>query len=148
MIKALSLAAALALATPALAVAAPQAAPAAVADAKSPEEIAFEARADAFKARMDQMQSEFGAAIEEAHGDEARGMAAVDVVLARYQPDIASFLNDFDQFIDGQAASAPDETTVQALISAKSAVRQSLEGLPGQMRAGARTAIAAQTPAA
>tara|TARA_R110002124_G_scaffold269426_1_gene437326 strand:+ start:785 stop:1228 length:444 start_codon:yes stop_codon:yes gene_type:complete len=147
MIKALSLAAALALAAPALAVAAPQAAPAA-AEAKSPEEIAFEARADAFKARMEQMQSEFGAAIGEAHGDEARGMAAVDAVLARYQPDITSFLNDFDQFIDTQIATNPDETAHQALIAAKAAVRQSLEGLPSQMRTGARTAIAAQTPAA
>lgn len=147
MIKALSFAAALAVATPALAVAVPQTAPAA-AEVKSPEEIAFEARADAFKARMEQMQSEFGAAIGEAHGDEVRGMAAVDAVLARYQPDITSFLNDFDQFIDTQIATNTDETAHEALISAKAAVRQSLEGLPGQMRAGARTAIAAQTPAA
>lgn len=147
MIKALSLAAALALITPALAVAAPQAAPAAAAEAeaKSPAEIAFEARADAFKARMTQMQSEFRAAIGDAHGDEARGMAAVDAVLARYHPEIVSFLNDFDRFIDSQAATAPDDTTRQALTAAKSAVRQSLENMPDQMRTGARTAIANQS---
>tara|TARA_R110002167_G_scaffold331110_1_gene537827 strand:- start:50 stop:490 length:441 start_codon:yes stop_codon:yes gene_type:complete len=142
MIKALSLAAALAVATPALAVAAPQAAPAA-AEVKSPEEIAFEARAEAFKARMTQMNTEFNAAVDGAGGDQTRGMAAVDAVLARYQPDIAAFLADFDRFIDSEAAGAPDEAA-QGMNAAKMAVRQSLEAMPDQMRAGAQTAIASQ----
>ena len=133
----------LAVAAPALARQNPP--PAAVAEApKTAEEIAFQARADAFKIRMMQMQSEFQAAVAGAQGDEARGLAAVDAVLARYQPDVAAFLGDFDRFIDTQVATAPDDTSRQALTAAKTAVRQSLEGMPAQMRAGARTAIAGQ----
>ncbi|WP_339932570.1 hypothetical protein [uncultured Brevundimonas sp.] len=142
MIKALSLAAALAFATPALAGMVPQAAPAAA--AKSAEEVAFEARAEVFKARMAQMNTEFEAAVDGAGGDQTRGMAAVNAVLARYQPDIAAFLTDFDQFIDSQAAGAPDDAARQGMGAAKTAVRQSLEAMPDQMRAGARTAIARQ----
>ncbi|MGV9006996.1 MAG: hypothetical protein ACOH1H_09705 [Brevundimonas sp.] len=138
--------AALAFAAPALAAPAPQTPPVA-AEAKSPEEIAFQARADAFKDRMMQMQAEFRTAVTGAGGDEARGMAAVDAVLARYHPDVEAFLTDFDQFIDSQAAGATDATTQQSLMAAKTAVRQSLEAMPEQMRSGARTAIAAQVAA-
>ena len=146
MIKALSLAAALAFATPALAGMVPQATPAS-ADARSPEAVAFEARAEVFKARMAQMNIEFKAAIDGAAGDQDRGMAAVNAVLASYQPDIAAFLADFDRFIDSEAAGAPDDAARQGMDAARTAVRQSLEGLPDQMRAGARTLIANQAAA-
>ncbi|WP_417230858.1 hypothetical protein [Brevundimonas sp.] len=146
MIKALSLAAALACATPAFAVTVPQATPAA-AETKSPEEIVFDARAEAFKARMAQMKLEFSAAVDGAAGDQSRGMAAVEVVLARYQPDISAFLDDFDRFIASEAAGAPDDMARQGLDAAKTAVHQAIEGLPDQMRAEARTAIARQATA-
>ncbi|GAA0870795.1 hypothetical protein GCM10009116_26320 [Brevundimonas basaltis] len=137
----LAAAAVLAFAAPAVAQEAPAAPPA---EAPSAAEIAMEARGEAFKARMDQMQGEIEAAISGAGADQAKGMAEVDAILARYQPDIEGFIVDFEAFIDAEAGAEPDETKHAEMSGAKMGVRMALSGLPAQIRAGAQAALAAQ----
>lgn len=142
----LAASAALAFAAPALAQNAPAAPPAA--EAKSAAEIAMDAKGEAFGVRMDQLQTELAAAVTAAGADQVKGMADVDAILARYQPDIETFMNDFDAFIDEMAAAEQDETKRAEMANAKVGVRAALGGLPAQMRAGAEIALQAQATAA
>ena len=136
----------LAFAAPAAAQDAPAAPPAA--EAKSAAEIAFEAKGEAFQARIEQMQTELVAAVTGAGADQAKGMADVDAILARYQPDIDSFITDFEAFIDAEVAAETDETKRAEMSGAKMGVRAALGGLPAQIRAGAQAALSAQATAA
>lgn len=142
----LAAAAVLAFAAPAIAQEAPPAPPAA--EAKSAAEIAFEAKGEAFQARMEQMQTELERAITGAGSDQAKGMADVDAIIARYQPEVDTFITDFEAFIDSEAATAPDEATRAQLEGAKTGVRAALSSLPAQIRAGAEAALTAQATAA
>lgn len=150
----LAASAVLAFAAPALALAqeAPAAAPAAPAAAEaetpSPAAIELEAKGEAFKVRMDEMKGEIEAAIAGAGTDQTKGLADVDAILARYQPDIDGFVAAFDTFIDAEAAAAPNETERAELLGAKAGVGAALSGLPGQVRAAAEAALAAQATAA
>ena len=141
----LAASAVLAFAAPAVAQEAPAAPPAA--EAKSAAEIAFEARGEAFQARMEQMQAELETAITGAGPDQTRGMADVDAILARYQPEIDGFITDFEAFIDAEAGAEPDETKRAQMTGAKAGVRAALSGLPAQIRAGAQAALTAQATA-
>jgi len=142
----LAASAVLAFAAPAIAQDAPAAPP--VAEAKSANEIAFEAKGEAFQARMEQMQGELEAAVTGAGTDQAKGMADVDAIIARYQPEVDAFIVEFESFIDTEAGSAPDDATRAQLEGAKTGVRMALTGLPAQIRAGAQAALTAQATAA
>ncbi|HEY0601237.1 translation initiation factor IF-2 [Brevundimonas sp.] len=142
----LAASAALAFAAPAFAQQPPAPTPIPVA-AKSAAEIAFEARGEAFKTRMEQMQGELEAAITAAGPDQAKGMADVDAILARYQPDIESFITDFETFIDAEAAAETDEAKRAEMSGAKIGIRTALSGMPAQIRAGAQAALSAQATA-
>ncbi len=141
----LAASAVLAFAAPVLAQEAPAAPPAA--EAKSAAEIAFEAKGEAFQARMEQMQGELETAITAAGADQAKGMADVDAIIARYQPEVDTFIADFEAFIDAEAANAPDDAARAQLEGAKTGVRTALSGLPAQIRAGAQAALTAQATA-
>ena len=138
----------LAFAAPAFAQQAPAPAAAeAAARTLSPEEAEMEAKAQAFEARLAQMQPELEAAVKASGGDQAKGMADVNAVLARYQPDIESFAVALETFFDGQLATAPDDATRQQLTAAKAQVGPMLRGIPDQIRAGAPEAITAMAAA-
>ncbi|PQZ78617.1 MULTISPECIES: translation initiation factor IF-2 [unclassified Brevundimonas] len=140
--------AALAFAVPAFAQEAPAAAPAAAeAPVKSPAEIEMEAKAQAFEARMAQLQPELEAAITASGGDQTKGMADVDAVLARYQPDIEGFATQLEAFIDSEIAATTDDAKRQQMTEARGQVGPALRGIPAQIRAGAAQAIAAQAAA-
>ena len=141
----LAASAVLAFAAPAIAQEAPAAPPAA--EAKSAAELAFEAKGEAFQARMEQMQAELESAVTAAGSDQAKGMADVDAILARYQPEIDGFVADFETFIDAEAAAETDETKRAQMTGAKAGIRAALSGLPAQIRAGAQAALAAQAAA-
>jgi hypothetical protein len=102
----------------------------------------MEAKAQAFEARLSQMQPELEAAVKASGGDQTKGMADVDAVLARYRPDIEGFAVALETFFDGQMATAPDDATRQQLTAAKAQVGPMLRGIPDQIRAGAPEAIA------
>ncbi|MBI2261466.1 MAG: translation initiation factor IF-2 [Caulobacterales bacterium] len=142
----LAASAVLAFAAPAFAQDAP-AAPPAAAEAPSAAALELEAKGEAFKARMTLMQGEIEAAITGAGSDQAKGLADVDAILARYQPDIDGLIVAFDAFIDAEAASAPDEATKTEMQEAKTAMRTALSGLPAQVRGAAQSALAAQAAA-
>ena len=138
----------LAFAAPAFAQEAPAAAPApAEAPAKSAAEVEMEAKAQAFEARMAQLQPELEAAITASGGDQTKGMAAVDAVLARYQPEIEGFAAQLEAFIDSEIAATTDENKRQQMTAARAQVGPALRGIPAQIRAGAAQAIAAQAAA-
>jgi hypothetical protein len=141
----LAASAVLAFAAPAFAQDAPAAPPAA--EAPSAAEVELEATGEAFKARMEQMQGEIEAAITGAGADQAKGMADVDAILARYQPDIEGFIVAFEAFMDTEAAGAPDDATRQEMLGAKAGVRMALTGLPAQIRTAAQASFAAQAAA-
>ena len=136
----------LAFAAPAFAQEAAAPAPAA-APAQSTAEIEMEAKAQAFEARMGQLQPELEAAIMASGGDQTKGMADVDAVLARYQPDIEGFATQLEAFIDGEIATTTDEAKRQEMTAARAQVGPALRGIPAQIRAGAAQAIAAQAAA-
>lgn len=150
----LAASATLAFAAPAFAQDAPPARPAAAeapapAPVKSAEEVEMEARAEAFQARMTQMGPELEAAVKASGGDQTKGMADIDAVLARYQPDIESFASALDAFFDAQIASAPDDATREQMTAAKGQAGPMLRAVPEQIRAQAAQAITAQgAPAA
>ena len=143
----LAASAVLAFAVPAAAQEAPAPAAPPAAEAKSAAEIAFEAKGEAFQARMEQMQGELEAAINAAGGDQTKGMADVDAIIARYQPGLDTFIADFEAFLDAEAANAPDDAARAELAGAKVGVRTALGGLPAQIRAGAQAALTAQAAA-
>ncbi|WEK57816.1 MAG: hypothetical protein P0Y52_14940 [Candidatus Brevundimonas phytovorans] len=148
MIRALSL-----VATAALAFAAPvvaQQAPAANSgppiilpiSPKSPAEAELEVKTEAFKIRIAPLQAELHAAVRASGGDTAKGMAAVDAVLARYRPDIESYAVELDAYFDGLIGEAPDDATRQRIAADKAKAGATLRGIPDQIRAGAPQAIA------
>jgi hypothetical protein len=138
----------LAFAAPVFAQEAPAAAPApAEAPAKSAAEVEMEAKAQAFEARMAQLQPELEAAITASGGDQTKGMADVDAILARYQPEIEGFAAQLEAFIDSEIAATTDESKRQQMTAARAQVGPALRGIPAQIRAGAAQAIAAQAAA-
>ena len=143
----LAVTATLVFAAPALAQEAPAAPAQAAAETKSPAEIEMEAKAKAFEARMAQLQPELEAAITASGGDQTKGMADVDAVLARYQPEIETFATQLEAFIDSEIAATADETKRQEMTTARAQVGPALRSIPAQIRAGAAQAIAAQAAA-
>src|SRR5690606_4548023 len=106
MIKALSLAAALALLPVSAAVAE---------DVRGPSEDAIEAAAEAFEARME----DFGARAEAIQADESltetqRGVQ-IAALWAEYQPDVTAFTAEVSQHAGALAAEALAEIDVEAL---------------------------------
>jgi len=108
MIKALSLAAALALLPVSAAVAQ---------EVRSPTEDAIEAAAEAFEARME----EFGARAEAIEADESltetqRG-ARIAALWAEYQPDVATFTAEISQHAGALASEALADIDIEALVA-------------------------------
>lgn len=128
----------------------PAAAPTAVETAKSPEVLAFEARSEAFGARLTQFQTELEAAIAASGGDQTKGMTEVEIILARYEPEIDAFVPELEAFYDRQIAAAADDAQRQALTTAKTANSTFLRGMVDHARTVAPQFItaAAATPAA
>jgi hypothetical protein len=142
----LAASAALALAAPALAQEAPAAPPAAATGADA--EAAFEARAEAFGARMEAMGAEMQTAVTDAAGDRVRAGAALDVVVARYQPEADAFADELVAFIASQMANAPEEQRVQMTMLGP-VIATEVKGAPGKARDEALAAMdAAAAPAA
>jgi hypothetical protein len=147
-------AATLAFAAPAFAQEAAPAAPAeaaAPARPKSPAELEMEAKAEAFQARMESLQAELSAVVDGPDGgDEAKRMAAADVILASYQPDFDAFASAFETFLDGQLAASTDEAERQQLTDARGKVGPAIRGIAPQIRVAVQQAItaAAAAPAA
>lgn len=147
--------AALLLAGPVLAQEAAPTAPAAAAPAapervKSAEELALEADAQAFQSRMQAMRGEIGAAMQASAGDQAKATADIDLVLARYQPEIDGFAGKVETFLNGQAALTSDEGQKQGLAAAATQASASIRTIPDQVRASVQQAFtaAATAPAA
>lgn len=141
-------AASLAFAMPAFAQdAAPVVAPAAAetpARSMTPAEVEMEAKAEAFQARMESLQTELSAVIDGPDGaDEAKRMAAADVILASYQPDLDAFASVFETFLDGQIAAATDEAKRQELTDARAKIGPAIRGIGSQIRVAVLQAAAA-----
>lgn len=138
----LAASAALAFAAPALAQDAPTAPPAAAAEAVDPAEAALEARGEAFGERMEAMAAEMQAAITAAAGDQARASAALDAIVAQYQPEADAFADELKVFFDTKAASAPEAEKAE-LTTAATTVVPMIKGLPTMVRGQVETAAAA-----
>ncbi|MNT18313.1 hypothetical protein D3C72_1535050 [compost metagenome] len=143
----------LALAAPTFAQEAPAAAPQAAAseeatpeEAKSPEVLAFEAKAAAFDLRLVQLQSELEAAIASAAGDQAKGMAEVEIILARYEPEIDAYAPEMEAFYDSQIAAA-DDPQREALINTKTQKSAFIRGMTSHVRKVAPQFIMTAAPA-
>ena len=141
MIKALSLAAALALLPVSAAVAQ---------EVRSPSEDAIEAAAEAFEARME----EFGSRAEAIEADEslteAQRGARIAALWAEYQPDVATFTAEISQHAGALAAEALAEIDIEALVAGALAdVDIDVDGAAAGAMAGLDLqAITAQTLAA
>lgn len=143
-----AVAATFAFAAPALAQetapAAPAPAQAAPPAPKSPEEAAMEAKATAFRTSMQQMQGELAAAVQGAGADQAKGLADVDVVLARYQPQFDAFATDLEAFIDGEIAKEGDAAKREEMTKDRAEAGTAIRGIPAMIRTQAQQALAAQ----
>lgn len=138
-------AATFAFAAPALAQeAAPAAPPAAEAQPQSPEEAAMETKALAFRDSMQQMQGELVTAVQGAGADQAKGLADVDVVLAKYQPSFDAFATDLEAFIDSQIAKESDAAKREEMTRDRAEAGPAIRGIPATIRAQAEQALAAQ----
>lgn len=118
---------------------------------KSPAEVEMEAKAEAFQARMGSLQTELTAVVDGPDGgDEAKRMAAADVILGRYQPDFDAFASAFETFLDGQLAAATEDSERQELTAARAKVGPAIRGIAPQIRLAVQQAItaAAAAPAA
>lgn len=127
----LAASAALAFAAPVLAQDAPAAPP--TAEAGADAEAAFQAKGEAFGARMDAMGAEMRTAVTEAAGDRAKAGAALDAIVAKYQPEADAFAVELQAFIASQMGNVPEEQRAQVeamapLISAR------VTGAPAQAR--------------
>jgi hypothetical protein len=138
----LAASAVLAFAAPALAQDAPVAPP--VAAAADPLEAALEAKGEAFGARMEAMGAEMQAAITAAAGDRAAADAALDAIVARYQPEADAFSAELKAFFDARTAAGTEEEKVQ-MAAAAAAVVPMIQGLPAMVR-GQIEQAAAGTP--
>jgi hypothetical protein len=108
MIRALSLAAALALAS---------AAPALAEEPSSAAEAAFEAQAAAFEARMEAVERQADAIeADESLSEEERGVR-VQALMAQYQPEILAFSSAAAAFAAEAAAEAMKDIDVAAIVS-------------------------------
>jgi len=142
----LAASAVLAFAAPAAAQQAPAAPPAATADADA--EAAFEAKGEAFGARMEAMGAEMQTAVSDAAGDRGKASAALDVIVAKYQPEADAFADELIAFINSQLANAPEEQRAQMTAMAPMISAQ-VKGAPAQVRAEALASMdAAAAPAA
>jgi hypothetical protein len=139
----LAASAVLAFAAPALAQEAPAAAPP-VAAAADRLEAALEAKGEAFGARMEAMGAEMQAAITAAAGDRAAADAALDAIVARYQPEADAFSAELKAFFDARTAAGTEEEKVQ-MAAAAAAVVPMIQGLPAMVR-GQIEQAAAGTP--
>lgn len=128
--------ASLALAAPAFAQDAPATPPppATSKEAKSPDVLAFETRSEAFGARLDQFQTELEAAISAAGGDQAKGMAEIEIIIARYEPEIDAFVPELEAFFDSQIAVAANDAEREALTTAKTSNSTGLRGMANHVR--------------
>lgn len=140
----LAASAVLAFAAPVLAQEAPAAPPAA--EAKSVAEIAFEARGEAFQARMQGMGEEMQAAIANAAGDQAAASAALDAIVAQYQPEADAFSADLQAFLAAEAATSTEEEKAEMTQVAASLVPM-IQGLPTMVRTQIEQAAAAAAAA-
>lgn len=148
MIRFLSVAAALMLATPGLAQTAPAPAPAQAAPAEappSPEEAAFEARSEAFSGRIQTMAQEMQDAVTAAGTDTAKRSSDLDAIEARYQPEVDAFITDLQAFIETQAGALSPDQAAQMRAGVAAALPQ-IQGIThqvrGQIEQGAATAAA------
>ena len=141
----LAASAVLAFAAPAFAQDAPAAPPAA--EAVDPAEAALEVRGEAFGARMEAMAGEMQAAITAAAGDQAQASAALDAIVAQYQPEADAFADELKVFLDTKAASAPEAEKAE-LTTAATTVVPMIKGLPTMVRGQVETATAAAAGAA
>lgn len=137
-------AAALILAGPALA---QDAAPAPAAPPASVEQQAMEARGAEFEARMDAMGKDLEAAVEAGGGDEAKTMSDVDVVLARYQPDIDGFAVALEAFLHAESEKTADPEQKAGYAGAAAQAKAAISSIPDQVRAGVRQGLS-NAPAA
>jgi hypothetical protein len=141
----LAASAVLAFAAPAFAQDAPAAPAAATADTEA--QAAFEAKGEAFGARMEAMGGEMQAAITAAAGDQASAATALDVIVAKYQPEADTFATELEAFIASQMASAPEEQRAQ-MTAMGPVISAQVKGAPAQMRAQALASMTAAAPAA
>ncbi|NJC40780.1 hypothetical protein GGQ87_001038 [Brevundimonas alba] len=139
----LAASAVLAFAAPAFAQDAPAAPPAASAE-DTAAQAAFEAKGEAFGARMEAMGGEMQAAVTAANGDQARATAALDVIVAKYQPEADTFATELEAFITSQMANAPEEQRAQ-MVAMGPMISAQVKGAPAQMR---DQALASMTAAA
>lgn len=130
---ALAAAAVLALATPVFAQDAPAADPAAAAQAET--EAAFEAKGQAFQQAMATMRGEMQAAFTAAAGDQAKASADMDVIAARYQPQVDAFALELDAFITSQLPVMPPEAQAQ-MTQMGPMIRAQIVGAPATIKAG------------
>lgn len=147
--------AALMLAAPVMAQDAPVAPPVIAAapapePAKSAEELALEADAAVFQTTMQTMSADIGNAMVAAAGDAAKATADVDVVLARYEPQIEAFAVKVETFLAAQAAASTVEAEKTALAAASAQASLGLRSIPAQVRASvlAQMTAPAAAPAA
>lgn len=116
---------------------------AAVQGAPSAEVRAFEIKAEAFTARLAQLQSELETAIAAAGGDQSRGMAAVEAIIARYEPEIDAFVPELESFFDAQIAIATSDEQKVSLAESKADNSLRLRGMVQHIRTFAPDFIAA-----
>ncbi len=122
-----------------------EAPPAVPAPALAPEVVAFDARVAAYEERIAAMETEMQAAVAAAAGDTARRDAALDAILARYQPEADAFAEEVSAFINGRAALAP-EPRRPAMLEAARVMSQQARLAPRMIRDGlARPSAAAPT---
>jgi len=139
----LAASAALALAAPAFAQDAPAPSAPAATEQMDPVQAAFEAKGEAFGDHMRAMAGEMQAAVTAAGGDSARANAALDAIVARYQPEADSLAVDLQGFLDHVAATSTDsEKKAQLAAQGPMAIAQ-IKGVPAMVRAQIQAAAAA-----
>ncbi len=137
----LAASAVLALGAPAFAQDAPAATPPA-AEAVDPAEAALEAKGEAFGARMQTMGAEMQSAITASAGDKTAADAALDAIVARYQPEADAFSAELKAFFDAKAATGTEEEKAE-LATAVSTVVPMIQGVPAMVRGQIEQAAAA-----
>lgn len=144
----LAASAVLALGAPAFAQDAPAATPATppAAEAVDPAEAALDAKGEAFGARMQTMGAEMQSAITAAAGDKTAADAALDAIVARYQPEADAFSAELKTFFDARATTGTEEEKAE-MATAASTVVPMIQGLPAMVRGRIQQAAAAPAPA-
>ncbi|MNR52409.1 hypothetical protein D3C85_1722550 [compost metagenome] len=95
---------------------------------------------------MAQLQAELEAVIAAAGGDQAKGMADIEIILARYEPEIDAFVPEIEAFYDSQIAAA-DDSQRETLINTKTASSAFLRGMTSHVRTVAPDFITAAASA-